>query len=276
MNFNPAPSPRDPQPAGGPSGAGGPHTGSARTGIAGRVEAASKMQAPPPKGRGLVMIILAVVVLAALVWDFMGKGAASRAVGRAGSNAERPSAPPKPGSDSDQGTPSAAPSKGPLQVSIPMGNATLSMSAADAVARFAATSGEEREAFRAQVLEALRKPAARSGRQGIEAFETAARFARGAGPAGAKQLRQLRLLALVALSDDARAPAAILFLKQLPEQGGADTMALLDEVILDPERPLRVRIEAARARSADGRPAELEKLASDPATHPSLVDALGG
>ena len=124
------------------------------------------------------------------------------------------------------------------------------------------------------MLASLRKPAARAGTQGVEAFETAARFARGAGPAGAKQLRQLRLLALVARSDDARAPAAILFLKQLPEQGGAETMTMLDEVILDAKRPLRVRIEAARARSADGRPAELTALMQDAATHPSLVDAL--
>jgi hypothetical protein len=218
------------------------------------------------------MMILAVVVMAALIWDFTGRGAASRAVGRAGSGDERPIAPPKPGDDPS--TPGGAPEAGPLQVSIAMGSATLSMSAADAVARFSATSGEEREVFRAQVLESLRKPAARTGRQGVEAFETAARFTKDAGPAGAKQLRQLRLLALVALADDERAPAAILFLKQLPDGGGADTMAMLDEVILDAGRPLRVRIEAARARSMQGRPAELAKLANDPATHPSLVDAL--
>ncbi len=271
MNFNPSPSPGDPKPKGRTSEGSG-----ARGGIAGRVEAASKMHAPAPKGKGLVMMILGVAVLGALIWDFTGRGAASRAVGRSAGNAERPVAPSRPDGEPGRPAPGAPDADGPLQIQLRIGNATLAMSAADAVARFGSAEGEDRATFRAQVLEALVKPAGLKGRAGTEAFETAARFVRDAEPASQKHLLQLKLRALVALTDDTRAPAAILFLKQLPESGGAEAMALLDEVILDDARPLRVRIEAARARGTEGRPPELEKLLKDPATHPSLVDALGG
>ena len=83
MNINPAPSPRD-------GSAGG---GSERGGIARRVEAAAKMSAPAPKGKGIVMLILAVVVMGALIWDFSGRSAASRAVERNSDDGKRPVAP---------------------------------------------------------------------------------------------------------------------------------------------------------------------------------------
>ena len=267
MTFNPAPNPREPQPTGGL-----PRDDDERGAIARRVEAAARARAPEPKGRSLVMMILGVVVLGALIWDFTGRGSASRGITQAAGAGKRPVAPARndPGGTD---APSEVPD-GSFHIAITIGKATLSMSAADAVQRFGALAGEERETFRAQVLEALGEPAGRTDGVCAEAFEAAARFAPEAGAASVKHLLQLKLRALVALGDDTSAPAAILFLRQLPAGGGAETMTLLDEVILDAGRPLRVRIEAARGRSVAGRPAELDALAQDPATHPSLRAAL--
>ncbi len=237
----------------------------ARTGIAGRVEAASKMHAPAPKGKGLVMMILGVVVLGALIWDFTGHGAASRAVNKGRRDDKQPVAPVKGGTGAATGS---------LQIAIVMGKGKLSMSAADAVERFQALAGEEREAFRAQVLIGLADPAGRVGPHAHEAFEVGARMVEGAGESSARPIRKLRRLAWGALAHNEAAPAAILFLKQLPDSGGAETMDALDEVILDAQRPLAVRVEAARARNKTDRPAALDKLAADTSTHPSLRDAL--
>jgi hypothetical protein len=71
------------------------------------------------------------------------------------------------------------------------------------------------------------------------------------------------------------AQAAILYLSLLPDRGGADADEGFDEVILDEERPLLVRLAAARARAPEGRPEALQRLAEDAHTHPALRRALG-
>jgi len=246
-----------------PAREGDPGKTSGRTGFADRVEAASRLRTPAPKGRGIVMILLAVVVLGALIWDFTGHGAASRAMRDGG----KP--PVAPG-----GTDSGHRDAGPLEISLPMGKGTLRMSAPDAVRRFHALEGEDRETFRAQMLAGLTGPAGTSGPHRREAFEVATGLVEGAGPASQAAIRKLRRSAWVALGDDDAAPAAALFLTQLPDAGGAETREVLDEVILDAGRPLLVRVAAARARTKTARPPALKQLATDPATHPSLRDAL--
>jgi hypothetical protein len=247
MNWNAAPSGKDPARHG------------EREGIAGRVEAVSRMHRPAPRGRGIAMAVLAVAVLAALIWDFTGHSAVEKAM---------------PGRGDD--TPVVAPKAGDVDLSLPLSTeaGTVAFSASAAVKRLLAAPPGEREALRAQILAALAQQGHVRGRAAREAFELASRLVGGSKTAPSAAVDDLTRRAQDALADDEAAPAAILFLTRVP--GGVDGIGAraLDRIILDPSRPLTLRLEAARARPAKGRPPELEELARDPATHPALRAAL--
>lgn len=267
MNINPAGSPPK-------SGVGSREE---QSGLTTRMESAAKLKVPPPKGKGVVMLILAAAVVAAMIWDFTGRGAASRAVKRSVSQNERPVAPKDPNAPKEdvgsQPTPPAAGST----ISVQTGGVALEVTPEAALALFNSNpeAGEKREAMRLSILEALVKPAGRRDALARQCFEAAAWLIDGAGPDAQGPLSQLALRALAALRNDTTATAATLFLARLPDSGGAITATALDEVIGDPQRPLEVRVAAARVRPKAGRPALIEALAKNPSTHPALREALG-
>jgi hypothetical protein len=246
------------------------------SGIAARVEAAAKHRAPAPKGKGIVMLLLGAAVIAALIWDFTGRGAAGRAIRESVDDGERPVAKDAP---TEPDTPRAADPKDDdlIDVEVKEG-ASLSMSPLDAAAFVGSAPAEERPVLRRRVLAALVDPAGGTGHRARHALEAAAWLAREADEESGGTLAQLTLKAYPALEDDRTAYAAILFLAALLERGGVVSPvggAALDGVILDAKRPLHLRIAAARIRPAAGRPQRVEALASDPATHPALREALG-
>jgi hypothetical protein len=243
----------NPKPPKDPSGAG------TRSGIAGRVEAAMKAHAPAPRGRQMVIMLIAVIVLGALIWDFMGNSSASRAVRKDivdGPNAVAPNAPQPP------------------TLTLSEGASTTTLTPEAAAAVLASVPAQRRAALRTSLLEQLVKPATDAGAAGRMAFETAARFVDDAEPGARAVIARLALRASAALAHEGAAPGAILFLSRLPDRGGAGAVAELDEVIVDPERALHVRIAAAHIRPRADRPGALRALAEDPGTHPALREAL--
>lgn len=246
-----------------------------RSGIAGRVEAAAKARAPSPPGKGLVVMLLAVVVMGALIWDFMGNSSASRAVSRGIVEGEKPIAQDAPGGAADGPSSAGSDASGAFTFVLqdPVAGA-VQLGVDEAFWRLAGAEEAERAGLREQFLAQLVKPSGQRGVPGRVALETAARFAEGAEPASATLVAQITLRAFSGLRDDTVAPGALLFLSRLPDHGGPHAFTALDEIIVDPERPLMLRVQAAQLRPVEGRPEPVERLAQDPATHPALRDAL--
>lgn len=245
-------------------------------GITARVEAAAKHRAPAPKGKGVVMILLGVAVLAALIWDFTGRGSAGRAIRESVDDGERPVPKEGPAKPDEPGPPATPPPPDPTLIDVVVKEgAILSMSPLDAAAFVASAPEADRADLRSRVLKALVAPAGAKGGRASAALEAAAWLAKDAGEQSAAVIARLTLKAYPALEDDRTAYAAILFLANVPDRGGAAGAAALDDVILGRKRPLHLRIAAARIRPAAGRPDAVTALATDPATHPALREALG-
>ena len=259
MKFDPTttdPAPGGARPAGG--------------GIRSRVEAAMKAGAPAPKGKALVMMILGVVVLGALVWDFTGRSGPSR---RVRDNLVE-GGPVVANADPSQGRAGRG-AGATLEIElVGDGDIPVALDETSATALLAQASESERPALRRRLLEALIRPAGGGGEVARQAFIAASRFANGAEPSSQDALLQLKHHAYLALLDDATAPTAILFLSRLPEGGGADAALALDAVIRNVKRPLLLRLAAARARLPEGRAAANQAVIDDPMTHPALRDAL--
>ena len=107
------------------------------------------------------------------------------------------------------------------------------------------------------------------------ALETAAWLVRDSDEMDSALFDLLRIALGQGLKDDASAPGAIALLGSLPDRGGAGAVGAVDDVILDPTRPLHVRVEAARIRPTAGRSQALRELGRSGETHPLLREALG-
>ena len=261
MTTNPVTSGRDAMPRD------DQHPSSTRGGIAARVEAASKMSHPGPRGKGLVMMLIGIAVLAAVIWDFTGHGAARKAVLKAVDRQEAVVAP--------SGAAGSAAEGPALELTLEHDGTELTLGATAAVAYVISAQDEAQHADLAgRVLRALAAREGFEGRAGREAFELASRLIHGAAQDARAAIDDLTIKAHAALALDAVAPAAIVFLERLP--GGVDRLSAraLDKVILDRERPLHIRLAAARARPAEGRPDTLARMAQDANTHPALREAL--
>ena len=235
-----------------------------RTGMAGRVEAAAKMKAPPPRGKSIAMMILGVLVLAALIYDFTTRGGPSKKVRRI---------------TEQQGkavTAKSAPGEA-LQLEITHEGQKMTLSTAAAKAYFTSAAnapGEVRPTIQLRMLEALAGIEDLSGQRAQEAYELAAMLIEGADARARDPIADLSLGAIPLLADDLAAPAVAFFLGEAPEGIDRTTARALDKVILDKNRPIHVRIAAAQARPKDGRPDAVNALATDGTTHPQLRKAL--
>ena len=273
------------RPMSGPTQHGGanPHDPEAKA-IGDRIEAASKA-VPEPKGKGLVMILLAIAVLGALAWEFSGQGAASKATREAVERERRekeigekdvPLARDNPEDPAPRARPDAPPppaSTAPT-VEITLRGMKATLPPALAVSAWVETPEDEREALRLSLLEALVPLAKQKGRSAQEAFEAAAWLLEGAGEDAMEAILHLTNATPAALEDDRSAQAAILFLTRVPDGIDKRTALSLDGVIADSTRPLAVRLAAARARPKDGQSKRVRDLIDDPMTHPALRDAL--
>ena len=236
-----------------------PTTG--RTGIAGRVESAAKMKAPPPQGKSIAMMILGVLVLAALIYDFTTRGGPSEKVRRITEQQGKPvTAKDKPGEA--------------LQITLEHEGQELTLSSAAAIAYYASAPAEDKATIRPRILKSVASAEDLAGARAQEAFELASRLLEGAGEDSQDAIADLALVGLPLLDDDVAAPAVAFYLGSMPEGVDRTTARALDKVILDANRPIHVRVAAAQARPKDGRPEKVEALAADPATHPQLRRAL--
>ncbi|MDA1194727.1 MAG: hypothetical protein O2894_06040 [Planctomycetota bacterium] len=247
-----------------------------RTGIAARVESASKMSAPAPKGKGIVLMLLGVVVLAALIHDFMGRGAASEKVREIDrQQGEAVAAPTNP--DGDRAASPEPAGVEAVYLTVRDGGQELRLTPSAAIVYFTTAPADKQSEIRPKLLAGLAAEAGKRGPQAREVYELASHLLEGVSEESdtlAGPLAELTLAAIGVLENDAAAPAALLFLRSVP--GGVPALAVhaLDKVILERGRPLHVRIAAAEARPEAGRPERLRALAEDPGTHPALRAAL--
>ena len=122
-----------------------------------------------------------------------------------------------------------------------------------------------------RLLEAAKRPRFRRG-----AYEAAAWLLPDAGEESEESVLDLLILAgRGALEDNTAAPAVIAFLDAYPHSPGPAAVAALDATILDAERPLHIRVAAARARPTEKRSSKIDALAVDESTHPLLRAAIG-
>ena len=260
--------------------------------------------APNPKGKGIVLALLGLVLIGAVVEMFMGKGAASNAIDRArsenpaGATATGPVQPEAP-----EGTEPDAPAVPPTafsEIEIPadMPEEYGRQLAGDLSALGGSYLGTQLP--RTAVLSAVRALPARLARApaGHEeaayglALERAAEmvergFERSAAleltldlmpdvPAGAQSILDRIMLAARSrgLADPQAANAALMLLDALPNTGGAVTLALIEEVVVDPTRPLITRLLAAKALEGHEVNPNVLRLAEDEDTHRLLRAAL--
>lgn len=234
-----------------------------RSGIAGRVEAASKMAAPAPKGKGIAMMLIGVAVLAGLIYDFTGRSGASKKVRQITENQPKPvAAKAKPGEA--------------LEITIRDEGQELTMSSAAAIAYYTSAPAEKQAEIRPRLLKTLAAEEDLYGARAQEAFELASRLLEGADARSRDAIADLAIKGLTLLDDDDAAPAVAFFLGANPEGIDRTTARALDKVVLDTRRPIHVRVAAAEATTPEGRSEAVEALAADAKTHPQLRKALGG
>ncbi len=130
----------------------------------------------------------------------------------------------------------------------------------------------ERPALRAAALRGL-VDAARAG-EPARALEGAAWLLEDARDVELALLGALAEVAHQALPDDRAAFGALQVLEQLPDHGGLLVLSALDRLIQSSTRPLALRVEAARVRPKQGRPAEIDALEQSASVHPALRAAL--
>ncbi|MDF1700531.1 MAG: hypothetical protein P1V36_05170 [Planctomycetota bacterium] len=232
-----------------------------RPGIAGRVEAASKMAVPAPKGKGIAMMLIGVAVLGGLIYDFVGGSGASKKVR---SISER------------QGkavTAESAPGEA-LELVIEDEGQTLTMSSSAAIAYYTSAPAAKQAEIRPRLLAILAATEGLAGARGQEAFELASRLLEGADARARDSIADLALKGIALLKDDTAAPAVAFFLGAMPEGIDRTTARALDNVIIDKARPIHVRVAAAQARPAEGRSEAVQALMRDGKTHPQLRAAL--
>ncbi len=230
-------------------------------GIAGRVEAAAKAKVPPPKGKGLVMMLIMVAVLAGLIYDLSTRGGASgkvRDMTRA------------------QGEPMSAKEKAgeALEVTVRDEGQDLTLTASAAIAYYTAAPAEKKAKIRPKLLKAIAAEENLDGQRAQEAYELATRLLEGAGSASEDAITDLATGAIGLLGSDEAAPAAIFFLGAMPDGLEKSHVRALDKVVLDKRRPLHVRTAAASALPKDRRSDAVNALAADGNTHPALRKAL--
>lgn len=290
-------------------------------GFASRIESLSRATPPPPKGKGLVMILIGLAVLYALYDTFAHGSSASRQVRENAREAakEPPLAPrrepeaPLPTTEPEPTPPTVQP--GTIEITLPRVDITLPEGLPSRVERelklnlsTLATAGQPANSsvqadlmaegvraalrdlpptfsdvpaalkpmVRGQILEAL-VPVLRVQRYRRELFEAAAWLAEGSGEESEEPLLEIYLAAYQkGLASDREAPGAITFLAAMPGALGGPALGALDRVILDPSRPLFVRVLAARVRPASERSQRMLEMAKDPKVHPALRAALGG
>lgn len=247
----------------------------AESGLVARVKAASGHGAPAPASRQLVIMLMVVVVAGALIYQFSAGGRSSRPSPQEGGPVLAPEAPPgQP--DATAHAPAAARtavSAGPFHFAMDVGAARpVRVDVEGAVALVLGAPQAERRALRSAALRGL-LDAARSN-EAARALEGAAWLLEDAGELDLALLGALAEVAHRALEDDRAAFGALRVLEQLPDHGGLLVISALDRLIQNNARPLSLRVEAARVRPRQGRPAELDALEQSASVHPALRAAL--
>ncbi len=276
-------------------------------GLANRIERLAQQRPPAPKGRGIVLILIGLAMVWAMIETFTKGSSAGRAVEK-NHEGERPtvSAPrdpkapgdPVPQSPLPQDLERAPPVRTSFDVEVPEG---LPPAIARDLRLNLGSLGDLGTSFPQGVDSALREiapivertPEAKRGEVRALIFQALAsaakrpRFRRGAYEAATWLLPDageesddgvLELLILAGrggLDDNKTAPAVIAFLNAYPHSPGPAAVAALDAAILDSERPLHIRVAAAKARPMEKRSAKVDALAEDTDTHPMLRAAIG-
>jgi hypothetical protein len=258
MFFKPPPTPALP-------GRPGPGEREEAGGIVARVRAASRGHGSDASNKRVVLYLVGAIAFGAVIYNFFA-GSGFRTAPPAAS-------PPPVGTPPPTGVPRAdtdAPAE-PFRVPISLDDKPEQALRIPEILALVETRGDE--ALRAQAIERLGILALGTGR-GREALEAAAWLLDGAEPPPPESLQHVQKAAFLGLRDDGLAPAAMAVFDRLPDQGGVLVWDVLDEIVRDGGRALAVRVQAARLRPSRGRPADLEALANDPATHPDLRRAL--
>lgn len=247
-------------------------------GFAARIEAAAKSSAPQPVGKGIAMVVLGVLVVAAVVFEMLSD--------RGTKPARQDDKPPIAG----QGDPAKAPDKpdarfdlpgdlpGPLANEIALA-LTAGAHEAEEVFKpglrrvpelFTQVPADLRAATRKRLLAHLATIA--DGKARGAALQAATPLVQALPAREAADARRLTLLAELALEDDAAVRHALVFLSALPT--GVRPAASIEAVALDPKRKLAVRISAVHALPSAERSEALRKLADDEKTPQELRNAL--
>jgi hypothetical protein len=262
-------------------------------GLADRMAKIASQRPPPPKGKGVVLVLVGLAVTYAVIHSFvLGGGSGERLRKEVDAREVKPQvASEGPAEDvptpSPRETPPLPPSEPEWQVPPGLPDELASSLRRDGIAAAGSDPARARAAV-ARLPEAVAR-APESVRAATRAFVSdrlAEAVARGTArkealeaaialqPSQADAGPLLAAVAAYGLADDAAAPSALLFLESFADRGGPQAVAAMDAVVLDGARPLTVRVLAAKARPEGELPEALARLRDDPATPPALAGAL--
>ena len=249
-----------------------------RGGMAASVEAAAKTRTQPP-GKGIAMVVLAVAVLAAIVFDMVRRSSTPPPA--------RADAPPMTAAE-DAGTEAATidarfdlPGALPADVGRDLAVALTRMTSDDEATRYRGSSAvagafqkvpaDLREETRARLLAHLAsigdRPSTRSA-----ALAAGNALIGGLPRAQLPAARRLNLIAELALSQPDAVVNALVYLSKLPASARpGDAIA---QVVMDTSHPEVIRTRAVHALPTTRRHELAKKLADDPAVPQAVREAL--
>ena len=256
----------------------GPSASGRDGGLAARVEAAAKSRAPQPMGKGIAMVVLAVLVMAAVTYEIFFRSATPKdkpATTPVESGADGDNAPAVPDPRFDLPGELSAGVAQKLAMALTQGLSTKKSVQAQNLDRVAKLFGDVpaklRKETRARVLVHLSSIAGDTNARG-PVLDAARPWVEGIAADEIEAARRLTLHAELALDDDASVVPALIYLSQLPPN--ARPTSAIEAVVLDEKRPETIRVRAAFSLRGTELSPDVRALLEDKDTPRAIRDAL--
>jgi hypothetical protein len=245
------------------------------------LERVGQQKAPPPKGRGIALLVIGGVAVVGAIHTLVFGGPVGRRLTQQIEERERQeAAKPAPLATAAPGSPAAptptttAPAAVPSQPAAPSETVVVAADSAEVLALAALRApADRRESVRRVALEAFAEMAS-PGAHRRTALENALRLANDAVPEEAEVWGRITEGAIAGLDAPADAGLALLYLATLRERAGEAGTRALERVVDDERRPLEQRCAAARTLPEGSRAPLLARLSSRRHAHPELLRAL--
>jgi hypothetical protein len=261
----------------------------------------SQQRVPPPPGRGYALLALGGLAIGGVVYTLVtGEGAVTDTMRSAREKMEREEARKNANPPPADGSPATVPPLRPIEATVappaapgpdtaaterpvpavvtptPSGDGEPlpEMPLSDLVPAVRAAPPQLRPTLRLKGLE-LFADAVADARSRRAALLDVARWAPDAAPEEAALFARITEQAVtLGLPSPTDAAAALLYLGSLRDRGGVMAVIAVENLVLDDNRPMELRVAGARILPSDARPRIAKQVADRPGPHPALLSAL--